>query len=137
MVHNHAEAIVMRDSVKLNLAMLEKAECILTGSKDIDNFWGLINKSRLQPTHKQEMTSVIMKMKRDRDIGQHLELEDVLNQIIAVFSIDDEEQHEALAAMIASAEQPDSRSGYRQKVHHRTRITSIRKAWHSSKRPLR
>ena len=80
MVHNHAASISMKYSVKLNFAVLEKADCILTGSKDkeiissiIDNLWGLINKSslqvRLQPTHKQEMTSVIMNMRRGRDFG--------------------------------------------------------------------
>jgi hypothetical protein len=92
MVHNHAESISTKYSVKLNFAVLEKAECILTGSNDkeiisliIDDLWRLINKSslqvRLQPTHKQEMTSVIMNMRRSRDFGQHPELEEVLNQI--------------------------------------------------------
>jgi hypothetical protein len=33
-VHNHAEAVAMKDSVKLNSAMLEQAECMLTGTKD-------------------------------------------------------------------------------------------------------
>jgi hypothetical protein len=53
MVHNHAEAVLMKDSAKLNLAMHERAECILSGSKDkelastlIDNMWSLINKSK-------------------------------------------------------------------------------------------
>jgi hypothetical protein len=119
MVHNHAEAISMKDSVKLNSAMLEQAECILTGSKDkeiisflLDNLWNLINKSSLRSTHKQEMTSVIMNMRRDRDFGQHLELEHVLYQIISVFSTDDE-QHEELAAMMASDEQYVVQTGYR------------------------
>jgi hypothetical protein len=34
MVHNHVEAIAMKDSVKLNSAMLEQAECMLTSTKD-------------------------------------------------------------------------------------------------------
>jgi hypothetical protein len=42
-----------------------------------------------------------------------LALENVLNQIIAVFSGDDGQQEE-LAAVMASAEQSDSRNGYRQ-----------------------
>ncbi len=111
MVRYHAESISMKDSVKLNLAMLEQAECILTGSKDkeiisliIDNLWELINMSSLQPTHKQDMTSVIMNMRRDRELGKHLELENVLDQIVSVFCTDDE-QHEELAAMLASEEQ--------------------------------
>ena len=102
MVYNHAEAIAVKDSVKLNSAMLEQAECMLAGSKNkelidnvLDNLWHLINESSLQPTHKQEITSVIMNMRRDRDFGQHLELEHVPNQIVFVFSTDDE-QHEEL-----------------------------------------
>ncbi len=95
MVHNHAEAISMKVSIKLNIVKLEKAECILTGSKLedkntinslIDNILGLINKSRLQPTHQQEMTRILLKMKRDHDKERHLELEKVLNRIITVFS---------------------------------------------------
>ena len=46
-------------------------------------------------------------------MGQHLALENVLNQIIAAFSGEDEQQEE-LTAMMASAEQSDSRNGYRQ-----------------------
>jgi hypothetical protein len=108
--HNHAEALAMKESIKLNIAMLETAKCILTGSKDkgtinplLDNMWGLINKSRLRPTHKQEMTSVIMNLKCDRDRGRHLELENVLNQIMTVFCRENEQQEE-LAAVLASAE---------------------------------
>ena len=81
LAHNHAEAIAMKDSVKLNLAMLEQAESILTGQKDkelidgshgiLDNSCGLINKSSLPPTYKHEMTSVIMNLRRDRDMGQY------------------------------------------------------------------
>ena len=69
----------MKDSVKLNSAMLEQAECMLAGSKNkelidnvLDNLWHLINESSLQPTHKQEMTSVIMNLRRDRDMGQYM-----------------------------------------------------------------
>jgi hypothetical protein len=87
MVHHHAESIAMKDSIKLKCAMLEQAECMLTGAKDkewinniLDNFWHQINKSSLLPPHMQEMTSVIMNMRRDRDMGQYLELEHVLNQ---------------------------------------------------------
>jgi hypothetical protein len=58
------------------------------------------------------MTSVIMNMRRDRDFGQHLELEHVLNQIVSVFSNDDE-QHEELAAMMVSDEPHAVRTGYR------------------------
>jgi hypothetical protein len=123
MVHNHAEAVLLKESIKLNIAMLEKAECILSGAKDkeviyslIDNLWHLINRSRLMPTHQQELTRVLMNMKRDRDMGQHLELEHVLNQIITVFG-DEDEQQEVLAAMLASTEQLDSRSGYRQREY--------------------
>jgi hypothetical protein len=121
MVYNHAEAIAVKDSVKLNSAMLEQAECMLAGSKNkelidnvLDNLWHLINESSLQPTHKQEMTSVIMNMRRDRDFGKHLrlELEHVLNQLVSVFSTDDE-QHEELAAMMASDEPYVVRTGYR------------------------
>jgi hypothetical protein len=86
MIHNHAEAVSMAESIKLNIAMLEKAKCILTGSNDketinslIDYMWGLVNKSRLQPTHKQDMTSVNNKLNRNSDIGRYLELENVLN----------------------------------------------------------
>jgi hypothetical protein len=118
MVHNHAESIAMKDSIKLNLAMLEQAECMLTGQKDkklidniVDNFWGLINQSALLPTYKHEMTSVIMNLRRDRDMGQYLELDHVLNQIVSVFSNDDE-QTEELAAMMAS-DVHVVRTGYR------------------------
>jgi hypothetical protein len=34
MVHNHAEAVAMKKSIKSNTAKLEKAKCILTRSKD-------------------------------------------------------------------------------------------------------
>jgi hypothetical protein len=119
MVHNHAESIAMKDSVKLNGAMLETAECILTGTKDkelidniLDNFWHQINKSLLLPTHTQEIISVIMNMRRDRDMGQYVELDHVLNQIVSVFSNDDE-QNEELAAMLASDEPLVVRTGYR------------------------
>jgi hypothetical protein len=54
MVHNHSEAVLLKESIKLNIAMSEKAECILSGAKDkeviyslIDNLWHLINRSRL------------------------------------------------------------------------------------------
>ena len=60
------------------------------------------------------MTSVIMNMRRSRDFGQHPELEEVLNQIISVFSTDDE-QHEELVAIMASDEQYVARTGYRPK----------------------
>jgi uncharacterized membrane-anchored protein YjiN (DUF445 family) len=44
MIHNHAEAISMKKSIKLNIAMLEKAERILTGAKDKETINSLINK---------------------------------------------------------------------------------------------
>ena len=53
-----------------------------------------------------------MNLRRDRDLGQHLELEHVLNQIVSVFSNDDE-QNEELAAMMASDEPLVVRTGYR------------------------
>jgi hypothetical protein len=121
MVHNHAEAVSMKDSVKLNSAMLEQAECMLTGTKDkewvdniIDSFWHQIKKSTLLPTDKQEMTSVIMEMRRDRDMGQYLELDYVLNQIVSFFSNNDD-QNEELPAMMASDEPlvRRVRTGYR------------------------
>jgi hypothetical protein len=119
MVHNHAESIVMTDSVKLNSPMLEQAECMLTGTKDkelidniLDQFWHQINKSLLLPTHKQEMASVIMNMRRDRDMGQHLELDYVLDHIISVFCNVDE-QNEELAAMMASDVPNIVRADYR------------------------
>jgi hypothetical protein len=34
MVHNHAEAVAMKESIKSNTAKLEKGKCILTRSKD-------------------------------------------------------------------------------------------------------
>ena len=118
MVLNHAESIAMKSSVKLNSAMLETAECMLTGSKDnewintiLENYWHLINKSPLLPTHKHEMTSLIMNMRRDCDLGQHMELDHVLNQIVSVFSNDDE-HNEELAAMMASDEPLVVRTGY-------------------------
>ncbi len=47
MVRNHTEAVAMKDSIKLKFAVLEKADCMLTGYKDketvstvIDNLWG-------------------------------------------------------------------------------------------------
>jgi hypothetical protein len=108
LAHNHAEAIASKDSIKLNLAMLEQAECMLTGQKDkelidniLDNYWGSINKSSLPPTTKHQMTSVIMNLRRDRDMGQYLDLDHILDQIVSVFSNDDEENEE-LAAMMAS-----------------------------------
>jgi hypothetical protein len=113
----------MKESIKLIIALLEKTECILTKTKDkesinslIDNMWRLINKSRLQPTHKQKITSVIMNLRQDRGRGRYLELDSVLNpsRIITVFSCEDERQEE-FVAMLSSAEQSDSRSGYRQK----------------------
>jgi hypothetical protein len=55
-----------------------------------------------------------MNIKQDIDMGRHLELEKVLNQIIAVFS-DEDEQQEELEAMMASAEPSDSQNDYRQK----------------------
>jgi hypothetical protein len=58
------------------------------------------------------MRSVIMNMRRDRDMGQHLELNYVLNQIVSVFSNDDE-QNEELAAMMASDEPLVVRTGHR------------------------
>jgi hypothetical protein len=60
MVHNHAEAVPMKKPIKLNIIMMEKAKCILIGSKDketisilIDNndFLSLIKKLKLQPMH--------------------------------------------------------------------------------------
>jgi hypothetical protein len=48
------------------------------------------------------MTIIIMNLKRDCDMGQHLALVNVLNQIIALFSGEDEQQEE-LVAMMASA----------------------------------
>ncbi len=99
--------------------MLEQAECMLTGDKDnelvnniIDSFWHKINKSALLPTDKQEMTSIISEMRRDRDMGQYLELDYVLNQNVSVFSNIDE-QNEELAAMMASDEPLVVRTGYR------------------------
>jgi hypothetical protein len=53
-------------------------------------------------------------MKQDRDMGRYLELEKVMNQIITVFS-DEDEQQEELETLMASAEPSDSQKGYRQK----------------------
>jgi hypothetical protein len=58
------------------------------------------------------MTSLIMNLRRDRDMGQHMELDHVLNQIVSVFSNDDEHDEE-LAAMMASDEPIVVRTGYR------------------------
>jgi hypothetical protein len=69
--------------------MLEQPECIYTGPKDkesvslvIDNIWGLVYKSKLQPTHQQDMTRVIMMLNGKCVKAEHLELDNVLNQII-------------------------------------------------------
>ncbi len=77
----------------------------------LDNHWGLINKSSLPPTIKQEMTCVIMNLRRDRDMGQYMELDHVLDQIVSVFS-NDEDEPEELAAMLA-ADVSVVRNGYR------------------------
>ena len=53
-----------------------------------------------------------MNLKRDRDMGQYLEHDHVLNQIVSVFSNDDE-RNEELAAMMASDEPLVVRTGYR------------------------
>jgi hypothetical protein len=57
------------------------------------------------------MTCVIMNLRRDRDMGQYMELEHVLDQIVSVFS-NDEDEPEELAAMMA-ADVPVGRNGYR------------------------
>ena len=106
---SHAEAIAAKNSIKLNLAMLEQAKCMLAGQKDhevmsnyLDNIWGLLNKSSLLATTKQEMTCLVMELRRDRDMGQYMELDHVLDRIISVFSNDEDEPEEELAAMLVA-----------------------------------
>jgi hypothetical protein len=80
----------------------------------IDNLWSLINKSRIQPEHQQEMARVIMIMKKDCEKGLHQDLDNVLYQIITVLSGKDQPE-EQLASMMASNEQADSRHGCHEK----------------------
>jgi hypothetical protein len=79
-----------------------------------------------------------MNMRSDRDLGQHLELDHVLNQIVSVFSNDDE-QIEELAAMLASDEPLVVIRSYEPVAvrHHQTRIAMTHKSWHTSKILLR
>ena len=72
MVQSHAEVVALKHSVKLYLAMLEKADSTISSAKDketiqsiIDNVWTLLDKAKLQltegPTHpsQQELTRTV------------------------------------------------------------------------------
>ena len=109
MVTTRSQAISLKETLQLNLAMLERAECKVTRFSDqeivttiIKNFSDYMREVDFPNlTEKIELSSLLVSFRKDQEQGQDIDLDYFLNQIIDVFKHDDAVDDTIHAALMA------------------------------------
>ena len=109
MVTTRRQAIAMKETLQLNLAMLERAECKVTRFSNqeivttiIKNFCDSMKRTGFQNiTEKIELSALLISFRREKEQGQDIDLDYFLNQIVDVFKQDDADDDTLHAALMA------------------------------------
>jgi hypothetical protein len=109
MVTTRSQAISLKETLQLNLAMLERAECKVTRFSDqeivtniIKNFSDFMKGVAFPNlTEKIELSSLLVSFRKDQEQGLDIDLDYFLNQIIDVFKHDDAVDDTIHAALMA------------------------------------
>ena len=109
MVTTRRQAIAMKETLQLNLAILERAECKVTRFSDqeivttiIKNFCDEMKRTEFQNiTEKIELSALLISFRREQEQGQDIDLDYFLNQIVDVFKHDDAVDDTLHAALMA------------------------------------
>ncbi len=109
LVTTHRQAVAMKETLQLNLAMLERAECKVTRFSDqgtvtiiIKNFCDLMRKVEFPNiTEKIIFSELLVAVRRDQEHGNDIDLDQFLFQIVDVFKQDDAPDETLQAALMA------------------------------------
>ena len=113
-VLKHDQAVNMRQTLRLYIAMLEQAEAKVAGHGNaeladsiIDNFWDHLRKSKPTTADAVSLTHLLHSIRIDRDKNINIDLYVLLDRIVGVFKPDDEGEPETLHAALMAHHIPD------------------------------
>jgi hypothetical protein len=109
LVTTRRQAVAMKETLQLNLTMLERAECKVTRFSDqetvtiiIKNYCDLMKEVEFPNiTEKIIFSELLVAVRRDQENGNDIDLDQFLNQIVDVFKQDDSPDETLQAALMA------------------------------------
>ena len=109
LVTTRRQAIAMKETLQLNLAMLERAECKVTRFSDqevvtiiIQNYCDLMREVEFpNTTEKIYISEQLVSVRRDKENGLDIDLDCFLSQIVDVFKQDDAPNDTLQAGLMA------------------------------------
>ena len=110
-VLTHKDALEMKESLTLNIAMLEQAEAKVNGSRNdeivvaiVDNFWDYFRNNSNTSPDAVSLIALLHELRDDRSKGVGTELFTMLDRIVAVFKPTEESGETLHAALLVNHE---------------------------------